>query len=58
MTGTKPDQKNPKMKVGCFDGGIVFNIPVNITATKIRVTVTKEKDGKNIVTMGDWCNWF
>ena len=42
----KPDTKNPKMKVGYFDGGMIFKIPASIEGKKMRVTVTKEKDGK------------
>lgn len=46
LTKMQPDKKNPKKKVGHFDKGIVFDIPENVKETKIRVTVTKEKDGK------------
>lgn len=46
LTSMKPDQNNPKMKVGYFDGGMVFKIPANIEETKICVTVKNEKDGR------------
>ena len=42
----KPDCKKEWMNIGYFDGGQVFDIPVNVNVTKVRAKVTSEKNGK------------
>lgn len=46
LTKVKPDCKKEGMNIGYFDGGQVFDIPVNVNVTKVRAKVTSEKNGK------------
>ena len=46
LTRLKNDNKNPGMKLGFTEDGMVFEIPPHVTSSKIRVIMTKAEDGK------------
>ena len=46
LVQTKDDWKNPGMKLGYTEDGMVFNIPLHVTSMKVCVTKTSEKNGK------------
>ena len=46
MIKTKNDYSNPGMKVGFTEDGMIFKVPLNIRAGKVRVTLNNEKNGK------------
>ena len=46
MLRTKNDYRNPGTKVGFTEDGMIFKVPLNIRAGKVRVTLNSENNGK------------